>query len=278
MDGCCLLNIKWSSAAMIDFELDSLMTLFFFHFLREFVCWKQKKQSPYLFFFWFGGGREKATKCVRFVLSFTPTDRIDFICVFSTPGGMPLAFRRRPAAFNWRWSTSCPSVRPLMRNKTTFRVFVSEYFEFCFLCVRMRCISTSMNVTPSNFLSSDDCRARNFCRLPNRDGRWRRRRLNEAIGNHETDREDSRSKKDEKALPFCSDRPLRIFFSNRRTRSMQMNDVDDDEPWSRSSRLSLAFIQHGRDYSTVQQQPTTTTTIDNKYVIRRMSPFKVTQS
>ena len=88
MDGCCLLNIKWSSAAMIDFELDSLMTLFFFHFLREFVCWKQKKQSPYLFFFWFGGGREKATKCVRFVLSFTPTDRIDFICVFSTPGGM----------------------------------------------------------------------------------------------------------------------------------------------------------------------------------------------
>ena len=161
---------------------------------------------------------------------------------------MPLAFRRRPAAFNWRWSTSCPSVRPLMRNKTTFRVFVSEYFEFCFLCVRMRCISTSMNVTPSNFLSSDDCRARNFCRLPNRDGRWRRRRLNEAIGNHETVREDSRSKKDEKALPFCSDRPLRIFFSNRRTRSMQMNDVDDDEPWSRSSRRSLAFhsINTGR--------------------------------
>jgi hypothetical protein len=36
---------------------------------------------------------------------------------------------------------------------------------------------------------------------------------------------------------------------------MQMNDVDDDEPWSRSSRRSLAFIQHGGDYSTVQQQP-----------------------
>jgi hypothetical protein len=58
---------------------------------------------------------------------------------------------------------------------------------------------------------------------------------------------------------------------------MQMNDVDDDEPWSRSSRRSLAFIQHGGDYSTVQQL-TTTTTIDNKYVIDRMSPFKVTQS
>jgi hypothetical protein len=33
----------------------------------------------------------------------------------------------------------------------------------------------------------------------------------------------------------------------------------------------------GGDYSTVQQL-TTTTTIDNKYVIDRMSPFKVTQS
>ena len=48
----------------------------------------EKAEPISFFFFWFGGGREKATKCVRFVLSFTPTDRIDFICVFSTPGGM----------------------------------------------------------------------------------------------------------------------------------------------------------------------------------------------
>ena len=259
MDGCCLLNIKWSSAAMIDFELDSLMTLFFFHFLREFVCCLYKvvgnrKSRAHIFFFliWWRPWKSHKMRSLRAEFY---SDRPDWFHLRFFNAGrnessfmMPLAFHRRPAAFNWRWSTSCPSVRPLMRNKTTFRVFVSEYFEFCFLCVRMRCISTSMNVTPSNFLSSDDCRARNFCRLPNRDGRWRRRRLNEAIGNHETDREDSRSKKDEKALPFCSDRPLRIFFSNRRTRSMQMNDVDDDEPWSRSSRLSLAFhsINTGR--------------------------------
>ena len=250
-----------------------------------------EKQSPYLFF-WFGGGREKATKCVRFVLSFTPTDRIDFICVFSTPGGMnhllwchwlfivvPLlstGVDQRVARPSVRW---CGIKQQNRGGSFSFRVFVFAILGILlFLRVRMRCISTSMNVTPSNFLSSDDCRARNFCRLPNRDGRWRRRWLNEAIGNHETDREDSsRSKKDEKALPFGSDRPLRIFFSNRRTRSMQMNDNVDDEPWSRSSRRSFAFIQHGGDYSTVQQQPTTTT-IDNKYVIDRMSPFKVTQS
>ena len=56
MDGCCLLNIKWSSAAMIDFELDSLMTLFFFHFLREFVCClykvvENRKSRAHIFFF-----------------------------------------------------------------------------------------------------------------------------------------------------------------------------------------------------------------------------------
>ena len=193
MDGCCLLNIKWSSAVMIDFELDPLMTLFFYHFLREFVCClykvvRNRKAEPISFFDLVAAVKKPQNAFASCRVLLRPSGLISF-AFFSTPGGMnhllwdAIGFSSSSRCFQLALINELP-VRPSVRwcgikqqnrgGSFSFRVFVFAIFGILlFLRVRMRCISTSMNVTPSNFLSSDDCRARNFCRLPNRDGRWR---------------------------------------------------------------------------------------------------------
>ena len=192
MDGCCLLNIKWSSAVMIDFELDPLMTLFFFHFLREFVCClykvvRNRKAEPISFFDLVAAVKKPQNAFASCRVLLRPSGLISFAFFQRRAEWIifydAIGFSSSSRCFQLALINELP-VRPSVRwcgikqqnrgGSFSFRVFVFAIFGILlFLRVRMRCISTSMNVTPSNFLSSDDCRARNFCRLPNRDGRWR---------------------------------------------------------------------------------------------------------
>lgn len=288
MDGCCLLNIKWSSAAMIDFQLDPLMTLFFFHFLREFVCClykvvRNRKAEPISFFDLVAAVKKPQNAFASCRVLLRPSGLISFAffhrrvewIIFYDAIGFSLSSRcfqlalinELPVRPSVRW---CGIKQQNRGGSFSFRVFVFAIFGILlFLRVRMRCISTSMNVTPSNFLSSDDCRARNFCRLPNRDGRWRRRWLNEAIGNHETDWEDSsRSKKDEKGVAVW----LRSTVADFLFKSANAFDANERRRrrWAVKSVISTFVGVHStrggllnRTTTTIQQQQQLTTSMSS---------------
>lgn len=288
MDGCCLLNIKWSSAAMIDFQLDPLMTLFFFHFLREFVCClykvvRNRKAEPISFFDLVAAVKKPQNAFASCRVLLRPSGLISFAffhrrvewIIFYDAIGFSLSSRcfqlalinELPVRPSVRW---CGIKQQNRGGSFSFRVFVFAIFGILlFLRVRMRCISTSMNVTPSNFLSSDDCRARNFCRLPNRDGRWRRRWLNEAIGNHETDWEDSsRSKKDEKGVAVW----LRSTVADFLFKSANAFDANERRRrrWAVKSVITTFVGVHStrggllnRTTTTIQQQQQLTTSMSS---------------
>lgn len=154
-DGLILFEYEKATAEMIDFKLDSLVALFFFHFLRELVCCFYKvvraKQSPYLLWRPWKSNKTRSLRAER------PGGLISFD--FSA-GGMNHLLRchrlHRPAA-----PTGVDQRVPGRSNQQTDGSFLFSFLQFWIFCVRMRCISTSMNVTPSK-LWADDCRARNF--------------------------------------------------------------------------------------------------------------------
>ena len=266
MDGCCLLNIKWSSAAMIDFQLDPLMTLFFFHFLREFVCClykvvRNRKAEPISFFDLVAAVKKPQNAFASCRVLLRPSGlisfaffhrRVEWIIFYDAIG-----FSSSSRCFQLALINELP-VRPSVRwcgikqqnrgGSFSFRVFVfCNFGNFV--------VSACADAMHFDLDERDAIKFLEFRRLPctqllSITKPWRT--LTAVVGwtkpleiTKRIGRTAVAQKKMKKALPFGSDRPLRIFFSNRRTRSMQMNDVDDDEPWSRSSRRSLAFIQHG---------------------------------